>query len=281
MTLFLNTTGSAAGGADLLTKESHLPDAPQGTLPESPFSRLLAGKLAEPQENQGQIERTSARDEAQDDPGKPDSEAAVGSTATQDANGTPGQAPGIDGTIAATFESWVGLANLFQVMEPVVPGMGTIPDSSMSLGIPAEFQSSLAEEIAANFSDRNGLQTITLKIDADRLGQVDVRLQAKADHLTVRLLADNLESEAALRGNIKELSEAIQKRIGRFQHVEVRVDLKGSEDPGHENGEDDPRHSPERDPRDDSRQDPGTEGGRDDPTPTEMETEPENRVQGG
>jgi len=281
MTLFLNTTGGAAGGADLPVRESHLPDAPQGTLPESPFSRLLAGKLAGAQESQDEIERTSARGEAQGDPGKPDAETAAGSTATQDANGTLGQASGIDGTIAATFESWVGLANLFQVMEPVVPGMGTIPNSSLSLGIPAEFQSSLAEEIATNFSDRNGVQTITLKIQADHLGQVDVRLQAKADHLTVRLLADTQESEAALRGNIKDLSEAIQKRIGRFQHVEVRVELKGSEDSGHENGDDDPRHSPERDPRGDSRQDPDTEGGREDPITTEMETEPENRVQGG
>jgi len=281
MTLFLNTTGGAAGGADLPARESHMPDAPQGTLPESPFSRLLAGKLAGAQENQVEIERSSARGETQGEPGQPDSGTDAGSTATRDANGPLGQAPGIDGTMTATFESLVGLANLFQVMEPVVPGMGTIPDSSLSLGIPAEFQSSLVEDIAANFSDRNGVQTITLKIEADHLGQVDVRLQAKADHLTVRLLADNLESEAALRGSIKELSEAIQKRIGRFQHVEVRVELKGSEDPGQENGDDDPRHSPERDPRGDSRQDPGTEGGRDDPITTEMETEPENRVQGG
>ena len=265
MTLFLNTTGGAAPGADISTRESPMRDTPGDQVPESPFSRLLSGKIAGSRENQG----------------KSDPEPGVDSTPKPDAKGTFGQVLGNDGSIAATFESWVGLANLLQIMEPTVPLNGPVQDSSLSGGVPAEFQSRLAEDIAANFSDRNGVQTITLKLEADHLGQVDVRLQAKADHLTVRLLADTLESEAALRGNMKELSEAIQKRVGRFQHVEVRVDLKGSEDPGKEYADDDPRHSPDRDPRGDGRQDPEAESGPENPITTEMETAPENRVQGG
>ena len=281
MNLFLNTTGSAAGGVDIPTRESPMRDTPEGTLPESPFSRLLAGKVAGSRETQGEIDSHSARCETRGDHANPDSEPDVGSRAKPPADGTSSQATGIDGTIAATFESWVGLANLFQIMEPTVPGNGTIPDSFLSGGVPAGFQSRLAEDIAANFSERNGVQTITLKLEADHLGQVDVRLQAKGGHLAVRLLADTLESEAALRGNIKELSEAIQKRVGRFQHVEVRVELKGSEESGHEFEDDDSRHSPDRDPRGDSRQDPEAESGQENPITTEMETEPENRVQGG
>lgn len=281
MNLFLNTTGSAAGGVDLPARESPMRDTPEGTTPESPFSRLLAGKVAGSRDTQGEIDRPSVRGQTRGDHASPDSETDVGSTAKPTGNGTSSQPTGNDGTIVATFESWVGLANLFQIMEPTVPVNGTIQDSFLSGGVPAGFQSRLAEDIAANFSDRNGVQTITLKLEADHLGQVDVRLQAKGDHLKVRLLADTMESEAALRGNIKELSEAIQKRVGRFQHVEVRVHLKGSENPGHEYGDDDSRHSPERDSRGDSRQDPEAESGQENPITMEMETEPENRVQGG
>jgi len=304
MHLLLNSTGGAAGG-DLQARsgvegesgfhgrESRTHAAQGGMLSDSPFSRLLAGKLVGSQESQSglgghtgigsesRIDRASTQSETQSGQGDSDLESDDFSKGNPEANGNHDQMSGENGSIATSFEAWSGLLNLVQISGPIVMGNGTIPDFSMSGGLPVEFQSRLAEDIAANYSNRNGIQTITLKLEADHLGQVDVRLQAKGDHLSVRLLAANRESEAALRGNIKELSEAIQKRTGRFQHVEVRVDLKGSEDLGQESADEDPHHSPDRDPRGETQQDPESESRSENPNTTEMETEPGNRAQGG
>ncbi len=189
--------------------------------------------------------------------------------------------PDADVPLPGGFGSLGVLTGLLQSTDPTGMGNGAIPDSGLSDGFPTDFRARLAGDIAAGFSNRNGIQTLVLKLDSEHLGQVDVKLQAKADHLTVRLLAANRDSEAALRGNIKELSEAIQKRTGRFQQVEVRVELKGNEETGQKSAEGDPGHSPDRDSGENGResQDSGRE--QDNPNTEKLETEPGNWAEGG
>lgn len=308
MNTLLNAAGGGFGGdlqaRSTVTNDPHSPTgdifSPRGkgdVAPVSLFSRLLAGKLAGSQRDDFGTERTST----QDDPGgqaDSDHEADAPVTARSDTNGTADQAPGTesgehaaedgqlpwtDGAVdlAGGFQSWGGLAGMLQITEMTGLGNGMIPDLTASGGIPVELRSRLSAEIAANFSDRNGTQLITFKFEADHLGQIDVRLQAKADHLTVRLLVATRESEAALRENIKDLGEAIQKRTGRFQQVEVRVDLRSGEDPGQESADEDSGRSPEQDPWDGAETDPDTGGGSDNRDISEVETEPDDRAQGG
>jgi flagellar hook-length control protein FliK len=158
---------------------------------------------------------------------------------------------------------------------------GSTPGLAMTDGVSADFRARLAGDIAAGFSNRNGIQTLVLKLDSDNLGQVDVRMQAKADHLSVRLLAADRESEAALRGNIKELSEAIQKRTGRFQHVEVRVELKGGEDLGQESRDEDPDHSSGRNQQGEKSEDPEYRRDQENHNAAEVETGPADGAQEG
>jgi hypothetical protein len=89
--------------------------------------------------------------------------------------------------------------------------------------------SRVAGAVAARFSDRGGVQNLTLKLDPGHLGRVEVQLRARGDHLAVRITATSNESEAALRENIKDLSEAIQDKTGRFQQVDVKVDLRAQD----------------------------------------------------
>ncbi len=306
MNLLLNTTGGEPGG-DLRPRSAVTsePDFLAGRIPlsaekegGSQFSRLLAGKLAESPEGQSGTERTPARVDQREGRIDSNQKADDSATARPDIKGNPDQASG-DGTSeqvsengpftwsdgdaawAGAVEPWGGLAGLVQIIQPTGLGSGAIPDISGFGGISVEIRSRLATDIAANFSDRNGLQTLTFKMEPDHLGRVDVRLEARANHLSVRLLAANQESADALRENLKELTEAIQKRTGRFHQVEVRVELKGSEDLDQESTGEDARHSPDRDPQGETREDRGTGAGREGHNTTEVETEPDDRAQGG
>lgn len=255
----------------------------------STFSLLLAGKLAGPVKGDSDLEHGAERGQSSHEKGDSDSEALV--TDRPDTINNPDPASGSrsgeqvsgGGMPSMTGESGSlgSLASLLFNTEATAMGIGAATDNVITDGVPVDFRSRLAGDIAAGFSNRNGIQTLVLKLDSDHLGQVDVRLQAKDDHLSVRLLAANRESEAALRGNIKELSEAIQKRTGRFQHVEVRVELKSGEDPGREPRDEDPEHSSGHHSHEQNNGDPDTQRDPEYQNATEFETGPDNRAQGG
>ncbi len=288
MHLLLNSAGG------IPASQFPAPETPRGGSAVSTFSLLLAGKLAGPVKGEAEIERSPAQSDSQETTSDSDTEAldTDRSTATskpeqdlRSANqvsdsGTPATHPGT-GDLAGEAGPLSGLTGLLFTAETTGVGNGTNQGIAFPDGVPADFRARLAGDIAAGFSNRNGVQTLVLKLDSDHLGQVDVRLQAKGDHLSVRLLAADREAEAALRGNIKELSESIQKRTGRFQHVEVKVELKGGEDLGRETREEDPDHSSGRHAHHGNSGDPDTPGDTENQNAAEVATGPENREQGG
>ena len=281
-----------AGGVS--TRPFPANESNRGGASGSAFSQLLAGKLIGSSNDEYEIgNRTGQGDSASE---KADSDSEVPAKDRADNNPDPTQTTGSgkqvsddgippmtagDGIIAGELVGQGGLAGLLFTTQTTGMGNITTPGFGMSEGIPADFRSRLAGDIAAGFSNRNGVQTLVLKLDSDHLGQVDVRMQAKDDHLSVRILAADRESEAALRGNIKELSEAILKRTGRFQHVEVRVELKGGEDQGRQAGEEDPEHNSGRNDHGGKSGDPETKRDPANQDAEEVETGPDNRAQGG
>lgn len=152
-------------------------------------------------------------------------------------------------TDIALGDSVLNLAALPGFLSTVGP-LGTLNFGGAHMAgleiVPADVRANLAGDIAANFTVRQGTQTVTLQLNPEHLGKVDVRLQAQGDRLSVRLVAANREAEAALRENIKDLSDSIRDKTGKYQQVDVRVELKsqgdqGSNHLGRERPEDDPR----------------------------------------
>jgi len=66
-------------------------------------------------------------------------------------------------------------------------------------------------------------QQVTLKLNPESLGQVDLHFEAKGDHLTVTIVASSAGAEQAIREGRDELTERILQRGDRFQTVEIRV----------------------------------------------------------
>jgi flagellar hook-length control protein FliK len=210
---------------------------------ENSFSRFLAEELESSGEGGRGGERTTARGRTAETPqGQATREQGTYSATEESGDGkeqpalTAGQAgategEGGSGTLAGTglaesLAVWSGLdfGDLSQVNAD--PAGRMIPGPVWQNGLPVELKTRLAADIAAHFTNRGGRQTLTIKLDPEHLGKLDIQLQAKEGHLSVRLLAANPESETALKENLRELAESIQKQSGRFQQVEVRVELK-------------------------------------------------------
>ena len=217
MNTLMNSTGSVFGGdlqaRSTVTGDSHVRTGDiftprgQGDISQaSLFSRLLSGKLAGSRRDDIGTDRPPVQYEPRCGQVDSDSETNDQVNARSDTSSATDQAAGAVDSVGA-FQPWAGLTGMLQVAELAGFGQGMIPDFTVSGGIPAELRSRLSAEIAANFSDRNGTQQITFKFKAGHLGQIDVRLQAKAEHLTIRLLVATRESEATLRENINDLAK--------------------------------------------------------------------------
>ena len=252
---------------------------PDAAAPGAPFSRLLARQLSgyrpgrpDP-EGSGRLEASekNARETAQaadqreaarvqERENTPRSNAPEKETGGPEPKGTAGHAGG--GTPPVSMEFWSGFAALVPVIDMSGPLASQPGATAAVVTVPVTVGSRLGTEIAAQFSDRNGTQTLTMKLDPENLGQVEVRLQAKGDHLSVRLTAGSREAEAALKGSLKELTEALHQRTGRYHQVEIQVDLKPDRDPARgplaqDAAHPEERHPQEQPPKDRRRRDQG------------------------
>ncbi len=287
MDLLLQTTGQAPGG------RNSAPGKQLEVAASSDFSRLLANQPQGLTEGRRDNEVSPDNDRKQTVKERPGDETARG---TERLSGVPSdqKEQGSPATIFSDAEGYSTDPPLTGILisgfpAPVDPlgllNFSGTNDSGMEF-IPADARARLAGQIAANFTNRNGMQTLTLQLEPEHLGKVEVRLVARGNQLSIRLLAENREAETALRHNLKELTDGIQERTGKYQQVEVRVELKSQDESGQKNTD-------QKTPQDDSRQpagqdsqgswrgDPETEDTGNTPAGNDPETSPEQWAQGG
>ena len=69
-----------------------------------------------------------------------------------------------------------------------------------------------------------GEQRLTLQLDPEHLGRVEVRMVSTGDRLEVVIQAESPAAGQVLRENVQDLIRALSGRFeGRWQHVDVRV----------------------------------------------------------
>lgn len=175
------------------------------------------------------------------------------------------------GLLDGTVISWGGFASLIQLGQPMGMAGTTMAGLSPPVEMSTNMVAHLAADIANAYTEKNGVQTLTMNLEPDHLGRVEVRLQARGDQLSVRLVAASPEAESAMRENLKDLTEAIQTRTGRYQQVEVRVELKESQEQDPDPSDEDPRDSQGQDSKQD--QEPGTD------SDNETDRNPDHRVE--
>ncbi len=97
-------------------------------------------------------------------------------------------------------------------------------------------------------------EKLTLRLNPEELGQVEIHLHALDEKLTISLSAESKRAETALKEGSRELADSIGEKSSRFNLVEVRVATGSRQDQGRnaaqqddprkerENGQDPSRH---------------------------------------
>ena len=117
------------------------------------------------------------------------------------------------------------LASLKIPMETLAGETGKTAGSSQS-NLPGTIRNQVMNQVASRLEISPGGEKLTIKLEPEHLGKVEVQLTGEKDHLTIVLKASGQEAELALQKGIKELTENILDRSQRWQTVEVRVEAR-------------------------------------------------------
>ena len=114
----------------------------------------------------------------------------------------------------------------------------------------------VSQQVVEHLRSEMAGQKLTLRLNPEELGQVEINLLALDDKLTVSMSAENKQAEAALKEGTRELADSIGEKSSRFSMVEVRVETRGQQDQGkNEARQDDPRRERENEQNQSQNQD--------------------------
>ncbi|RKZ11488.1 hypothetical protein DRQ50_13515 [bacterium] len=75
-----------------------------------------------------------------------------------------------------------------------------------------------------------GDEQVTLRLNPESLGKVEIRFQPAGNSLAVTITASGTEAERMLREGARELADTIALRSARFQNVDVKVETREQQD---------------------------------------------------
>lgn len=139
------------------------------------------------------------------------------SAATQAAPAAPAEAVVPDALSAVAMDRLQAAARGAMARPHAEGGAGTPVD-------PTRIQAQVTRALLANGGPRGGDQTLTLQLEPEHLGKVEVRLVARGDRLEVTFTAETAEAQVALRESTGDLVRTLSSRIdGRWQHIDIKV----------------------------------------------------------
>ena len=103
----------------------------------------------------------------------------------------------------------------------------------------AAIREQVVQQIATSSVSSHGTQKMTLLLNPEHLGQVEIQIQGTNDKLSVVITASGAEAEQTLREGLKELADGIVERSGRWQQVDIKVEQKETDNRRQERSADD------------------------------------------
>lgn len=172
----------------------------------------------------------------------------VAVTASSSTSEAAGLAPEVD--LASTVTTARAASTTHQASQPVQHAPVD----------PARIQAQVTRALVAQAALTGGDETVSLQLDPEHLGKVEVKITAQGDRLEVVFTAQSPEAEQALRDGARDLARALGVRPGtRWQHVDVKVaeapQNNTDQDDSSPDDQDEPRQQREQ-RRDQDQQDP-------------------------
>jgi len=120
----------------------------------------------------------------------------------------------------------------------------SVPNTSTELAAKAQkIRGQVIRELSSQMDGRIGQEKITLTLNPEKLGQVEIQFLVKDNDLNIVISASSTEAEQAIREGIKELSDGIADKSGRWNQVDIKVDQRGQEQDKNDNKQDAKRDS--------------------------------------
>jgi len=103
-------------------------------------------------------------------------------------------------------------------------GKPSLESSAPTVANSRHIQAQVTRALLSGSGLNGGDQTLTLQLEPDHLGKVEVRLMARGDRLEVTFTAETPEAQQALREGSSDLIRSLAGRVdGRWQHVDIKV----------------------------------------------------------
>lgn len=132
-------------------------------------------------------------------------------------------------------------------MTPGQPGqVGTVGVGHDRSAVYQQVRGQVLRQFVGDFQSTGDTEKVSIRLNPENLGKLEITFTAIDDQLKVAVEAKGPEAEAAIRENLKDLTEAILDRSNRFQHVDIKVELRDGSDQ---------RQDQKQDERQESRQD--------------------------
>jgi flagellar hook-length control protein FliK len=144
-------------------------------------------------------------------------------------------------------------APMTRVTRPETTGTGTATRASL-LQQGQAIRSQVIRQLAGGLEGTRGNEKVTLQLNPEKLGQVEIHFQARGNDLNIVITASGTEAEQALREGARELSEAIADKSGRWQQVDIRVENRSHDQDKNEARQDNRRDQSRREGRQDQNQ---------------------------
>jgi flagellar hook-length control protein FliK len=112
------------------------------------------------------------------------------------------------------------------------------------------------QELSSSLDGRIGNEKITLQLNPEKLGQVEIQFLARGNDLSIAISASSNDAEQAIREGIKELAEGIADKSARWQQVDIKVDQRGQDQDKNDSRQDNRRDQSRRDGRQNQEQHP-------------------------
>ncbi len=122
--------------------------------------------------------------------------------------------------------------------------------TSANAGTARGVRHQVVQHLAGRLDSISGQQQMTIKLNPESLGQIELHFESQGDRLTVSISASTPEAETALRENLKDLTDRVVERSARFSQVDIRVEIKDTAD-----SQKDSKQDQKQDQKQDGRQD--------------------------
>ncbi len=92
-----------------------------------------------------------------------------------------------------------------------------------------KIQSQVLSRVVEHLQEEMGKEKLTIRLNPEKLGQIEVMFQAQGDQLNITMTSNTKEAEHAIQEGTKELSDSIADRSQRWNFVEIRVENRSSD----------------------------------------------------